>query len=203
MANGSINPKCRWWIGTLRRDDYDGKCLPNGIKYVRGQLERGEGGFEHWQVVAWTKQPQRLSFFKHAFGRTGHWEPTRSQAALEYVWKDDSRIGDPFELGEFPAKRNSKTDWELVKKNAQEGKLSEIPADIYVRHYSTLKRIALDHLRPTAVERTCQLFVGPTGTGKSKRAWEESGVDTYIKNPNTKWWDGYKGETHVIIDEFR
>lgn len=25
----------------------------------------------------------------------------------------------------------------------------------------------------------------------------------YIKNPRTKWWDGYQGEANVIIDEFR
>jgi len=28
-------------------------------------------------------------------------------------------------------------------------------------------------------------------------------MEAYIKNPNTKWWDGYKGERNVIIDEFR
>lgn len=86
---------------------------------------------------------------------------------------------------------------------AKKGDLEGIPADIYIRHYGTLKRIALDNLRPVAIDRECQLFVGPTGTGKSRRAWAEAGMDAYIKNPNTKWWDGYKGQDHVIIDEFR
>lgn len=47
------------------------------------------------------------------------------------------------------------------------------------------------------------MFWGRTGTGKSKRAWEEAGVQAYAKDPRTKWWCGYKGEQNVIIDEFR
>lgn len=47
------------------------------------------------------------------------------------------------------------------------------------------------------------VFWGPTGTGKSKRAWEEAGPGAYIKNSRTKFWDGYQGQTNVIIDEFR
>lgn len=28
-------------------------------------------------------------------------------------------------------------------------------------------------------------------------------MDSYAKDPRTKWWCGYKGQQHVIIDEFR
>lgn len=44
---------------------------------------------------------------------------------------------------------------------------------------------------------------GPTGTGKSRKAWELGGIDAYPKIPSTKFWDGYRGQTNVIIDEFR
>ena len=40
---------------------------------------------------------------------------------------------------------------------------------------------------------------GPPGTGKSKYAYSHKGA--YIKSLN-KWWDGYKGEDIVIIDDF-
>lgn len=49
------------------------------------------------------------------------------------------------------------------------------------------------------------VYWGDSGTGKSRRAWFEAlqeSDDVYIKNPNTKWWDGYRGQSHVIIDEF-
>jgi len=47
-----------------------------------------------------------------------------------------------------------------------------------------------------------QVFWGPTGTGKTHRAWEEAGGEAYIKSSSNKWWDGYMGQTKVIIDEF-
>lgn len=62
------------------------------------------------------------------------------------------------------------------------------------------------------MERTIHVFWGKTGSGKSRRAWEEagkktrlltSGLDAYPKDPNTKFWDGYRGHSRVVIDEFR
>lgn len=71
------------------------------------------------------------------------------------------------------------------------------------RFKPSLKEIAKDHMRPMAMERTVFVFWGRTGTGKSKRAWEEAGMDAYSKDPRTKFWDGYRGERKVVIDEFR
>lgn len=50
---------------------------------------------------------------------------------------------------------------------------------------------------------------GPTGTGKTKRAYEvasrlqeEKGLEFYVKPSYNTWWDGYRGEKVVIVDEF-
>lgn len=51
--------------------------------------------------------------------------------------------------------------------------------------------------------RTTRCYWGPTGTGKSHRAWEEAGPDAYPKNARTKFWDGYRGHSHAVVDEFR
>lgn len=53
------------------------------------------------------------------------------------------------------------------------------------------------------MERQVFVFWGKTGSGKSKRAWEEATFDAYPKDPNTKFWDGYTGQKNVVIDEFR
>jgi len=84
-----------------------------------------------------------------------------------------------------------------------EGDLSRVPSDVYVRHYGNLRRITTDHLKPQAMERTVFVFWGKTGTGKSRRAWDEAGWDAYPKDPQSKFWDGYKGQEHVVMDEFR
>lgn len=47
------------------------------------------------------------------------------------------------------------------------------------------------------------VYYGPTGSGKSRRAWEEAGEDAYAKDPRSKFWCGYRGQENVIIDEFR
>jgi len=72
-----------------------------------------------------------------------HAEPTKSQSAHSYVWKEDTRVhGTQFELGQLPISRKSAVDWEEVRRLAKLGELDSIPADIYCRNYNSLKRIA-------------------------------------------------------------
>lgn len=115
--------------------------------------------------------------------------------------KQESRVSGPWEFGIKPVERNSKTDWEEVKQNAQAGNLDKIPADIYVKHYRTLKEIAKDHMVHTrgSEERDCRWYHGPSGIGKSRKAYEEF-PDAYRKMCN-KWWDGYQGQKHVIMED--
>lgn len=47
------------------------------------------------------------------------------------------------------------------------------------------------------------VFWGRTGSGKSRRAWDEATIEAYPKDPRTKFWDGYKDHKYVVIDEFR
>lgn len=108
-----------------------------------------------------------------------------------------------FEYGALPVKRNSATDWELVRSNAKAGLLDNIPADIYVRYFNQLNNIQSHFSQPVALVRTATVFWGPTGTGKSRRAWDEATFSAYSKDPRTKFWCGYRGQENVVIDEFR
>lgn len=133
-----------------------------------------------------------------------HAEISRSAAASDYVWKEDTRVsGTQFELGVRPFKRNDPRDWDAIWEMAVAGNLVGIPASVRVQSYRTLRAICADHSKPVGMERTCFVFWGRTGTGKSRRAWDEAGVDAYSKDPNTKFWCGYNGQRNVVIDEFR
>lgn len=46
-------------------------------------------------------------------------------------------------------------------------------------------------------------FWGPTGSGKSKAAYEELGYECYTAMSTAKWWDGYDGQENVLIDDMR
>jgi len=62
-----------------------------------------------------------------------------------------------------------------------------------------IRTIAADFAEPAGMERTVVVFCGRTGTGKSRRAWEEAGLGAYPKDPRTKFWDGYRDQSHVVI----
>ena len=195
----------RFWILTIPLDDWTPPTdLPSQLVYLSGQGECAASGFNHWQVVACFRKTVRLPALKRAFTQSTHAEPTRSDAAYEYVHKEATRIaGTTFTLGARPMQRNRATDWDAVLTAAKSGAMDGIPADVVVRCYSNLRRIAADHMQPVGMVREVRVFCGATGTGKSRRAWEEAGMAAYPKDPNSKFWDGYRQHEHVVIDEFR
>lgn len=196
--------QARYWLLTIPHYEFT-PYLPPGITYIRGQLESGNNtGYLHWQLLAIFGKKIRLRGVKTIFGDRCFAEPSRSEAADEYVWKQDTRIeGTQFELGKRKMRRDNNTDWETLYDNAKRGRLDDIPRDVLVRCYSNIKRICVDNLQPIGIERTVIVFWGPTGVGKSRQAWDQAGLDAYPKDPLTKFWDGYSGQEHVVIDEFR
>jgi len=75
----------------------------------------------------------------------------------------------------------------------------EIPAHIRHRSYNTIMRIHKDHMKPEprTEPKECFWIYGEPGVGKSRAAREQP---HYMKLAN-KWWDSYKGEKVVVIDD--
>lgn len=199
-----MQDKARYWLLTIPQHAYL-PFRPPAVQYIRGQLEVGNNtNYSHWQILCVYPKQVRLSAIKKDFGDSCHAEPSRSEAADEYVWKEETRVeGTQFELGRRLLRRNCGQDWDTIKDLAKAGQLDDIPASVFCQHYRTLRTISADYAQPIAVERRVVVYWGPTGTGKSRRAWSEAGMDSYPKDPNSKFWDGYRGHEHVIIDEFR
>lgn len=176
---------------------------------IEGQLEIGEQGeaegYKHWQLYVCLESPMRLSGVKRIFGDKAHCEIVKhDSSAVEYVWKEETRVfGTQFELGNRPIRRNKASDWESIYDNAKRGRMGDIPADILVRHYGNISRIAADNAQPIPIVREVYVFCGRTGTGKSRRAWDEAGADAYAKDPKSKWWTGLSNKKHAVVDEFR
>jgi len=161
------------------------------------------GGFVHWQIVVGFESRKTRRQCKAVFGTRAHCELTISAKANAYVWKDDTSIGKRFEWGIQPLQRNSKVDWARVWAAAQSRDLESVPPHVRVVNYRSLLQIGSDFDTPRAMERSCAVYWGRTRTGKSRRAWDEAGMDAYCKDPNTKFWDGYQNQPNVVIDEFR
>lgn len=198
--------RAKYWMLTIPQADFDpGACAigTERLVYIRGQVEEGASGYLHHQLYVVFDSQVRLPHVKAIFGLTAHCEPTRSQAARDYVWKEATRFGEPYEFGEQPFRRNVKTDWEAVWEAAKRGDLESIPANVRVQSYSALRKIHSDYMVCPPMERSCTVFWGSTGTGKSRDAWASAGMEAYSKSPSTKFWDGYRGAEHCVIDEFR
>lgn len=176
----------------------------DGIDYLKGQLELGANGFLHWQLVAYFSRKRRLGAVKRLFLGNPHVECVRDRdRAIAYVWKDESSQGFRFEHGCLPFNRSNNVDWDTVRSNASSGDLDSIPSDIAIRYYNNLRRIMTDKWEPTNRSGiSVQIFYGLPGTGKTRLAQSLAGTPCYWKTPTTKWWDGYKGEKAVIIDDF-
>lgn len=195
----------RYWLCTIPEASWTPSELPDRCSWIIGQLEEGEStGFKHWQLLAVFKRKTRLGGCKAIFGDQAHCELSRSDAAESYVQKEETRVaGTQFELGRKPLDRSSAKDWDAIRDMAKAGDLDSIPADVFVRSYRTLRAIAADYAQPVAMERSCVVFWGSTGTDKSKTAWEQATLQAYPKDPRTKFWCGYRGQENVVIDEFR
>lgn len=118
-----------------------------------------------------------------------------------------SKSGTLIEFGEKPVSndnkgRAEKLRWQRSRDLAKEGKLDEIDADIFIRCYSTLKRIKSDYAtKPQPIDPVCLWIYGPTGTGKS-HSIETRFPGCYKKcMDDLKWFDGYCGEEAIYLED--
>lgn len=190
-----------FWILTIPHYQFT-PYLPPGVAYSKGQLERGESGYLHWQLIIHLERKQSLTGVRKLYGDV-HAELTNSKSAEDYVHKDETcvDVSTRFELGRRKLRRNDKRDWDLIRQLAHQGDFSKVDSDVYIRYYFALQRIARDNLRPVEMVRRAFVFWGDTGTGKTRKCWDLA-KNAYPKDPCTKWWDGYTDQKTVIVDEF-
>lgn len=204
--------QARYWLLTINDSDDGSSWTPpaaldgdySKCQWLTGQKEVGTNtNRPHWQLFVSFKRAVRLAAIRKLFGTRVHAEPSRSEAAETYVHKEDTAIaGTRFSLGEKAFNRNSKTDWALAKEKAKIGALDDVPPDVYIKYYRTLKSIAMDNMtKPNDLTMVAGIWIhGPPGVGKSHFARAQYGPDLYLKAQN-KWWDGYQGEKNVLLDD--
>lgn len=99
-----------FWMLTVPHQGFT-PWLPPTVRWIRGQLETGANGFLHWQVIVGFRKKASMAQVRSVFGPY-HAELSRSAAASEYVWKEDTRVGGTqFEIGTKPCDPSAKPDW--------------------------------------------------------------------------------------------
>lgn len=208
----------RDWLITQPAKDFTVEDLFSALdRYdaFAGQLEEGGAtGYEHFQVYLHHSKPIRFSTLKKRLPKA-HLEPRRGskQQALEYVTKDDTRVGEPFFHGEINVKDNQgkRTDLEdFHSAIVDEGRsaadvLLEDPRAL--RYGAHLERLQTerDNRHFSMVDRdvTAHFLHGATGTGKTSGVLGlyQPGACYRVSNYRNPF-DAYRGERVLILDEF-
>lgn len=173
------------------------------MRYLVYQQEKSPTtGRLHWQGYMQLKKKARMQSAKKTLGdEKAHMELAKGTPSQnkDYCTKEESRIGGPWEFGEMKG-QGARTDLTTAGKLALEGKWEEIPDATLIRYAKGLEKLVTIRKKPQVREMSVEIIWGPTGTGKSHMA-NEKAPEAYWK-PSGMWWDGYKGEKTVVIDEF-
>lgn len=177
--------------------------LHTDCAYIVIGKEVGLLGTPHLQGYIAFKDKKSLAQMRKLCPRS-HWEGAKGSAAANFAYC--SKEGDFEERGIRPLTPEEKgaaekARWKGVWDLAKAGLIEEIPEDVRLRYYRTIKEIRKDYMvKPPDAEDTTGVWIyGPAGIGKSRKAREDY-PDAYLKMAN-KWWCGYQNESNVIIDD--
>lgn len=209
--------KSRWFVVTQWNLECKYQELVNAgqIKFVAvGEETCPSTGRKHHQVFCYFHNPH--SEGKRSLAKIGSmWGPIHCYVAVCRGTMEEnvaycSKDGHYTEYGDKP-KQGCRTDLESIKDDILVGNSSvddiavESPMLFhqYGRTLDRLEGIALRKRYRTEMTKGIW-FTGPAGTGKSHKCFEGFTPEThYVKNLNEEWWDGYKGQETVILNEFR
>jgi len=197
--------------------DIDGiKASDNIDHIVVGEEIAPTTQIKHWHVVGHLKKKKTLSFMqsflikdKSKFKEI-HIEQVNSYShCVEYCKKDSNVI---LEIGTVGSMQGRRMDLETIHHQVvtKEKTVSDIALEnpAYIRYSKGLKDLQFYVDKSDAYKwRTIESFIywGDTGTGKTKKAFEGDASRFIITAPNntgTVWFDGYAGETTLIVDDF-
>lgn len=173
------------------------------VKYLIVGKEKGEQGTPHLQGFIVYHNVKKFNEVKKFLGERYHIEQCQGsiEQNIAYCSKDDEYI----ELGERPKKKGARTDIEKVKEQIK----NHVPIDEVINSATSYQSARHAELlfkyqsQPKPQKRTIKWYYGPTGTGKTRQAIEESEDNYYITMNTLKWWDGYTGQKYIIVDDFR
>lgn len=202
----------KYWCFTINNPRKNYKDL-DGLKnwsYMVVGNETGENGTPHLQGFVVFKTRTKFSTVKNQLAKA-HIEQMKGtpKQASTYCMKD----GNYEVFGELPndykggasggiRKRENFKDMVKFAKSDKFDDILELDPVSYVQHYHAFKRILQDYpIKPNDLNDVCGEWIyGPPNVGKSYTARQEN-PDLYDKAIN-KWWDGYQGESCVLLDDF-
>lgn len=178
------------------------------------QGEIGANGTKHLQGVICFRNARAFSAVARSI-RGWHVETMRGRIdqAVAYCTKEETRdpsFGEPQRFGTCP--RNAGTAGGRSDIDAVAAAITEDGQGVedvaqnfggeFIKYHRGIERLVGLRMQPRDFKTEIYWYYGSTGTGKSRAARNEA-PGAYWKNPAHKWWDGYEGQSDVVIDDYR
>lgn len=170
--------------------------------------EKHESGEPH--LHAYVNFKEKLRTTKQDYfdfnGHHGNYQTCRNlMAVLKYVKKDEDYLEEGIEVEAYENGRknhraviNSKlVSGEITVEDA----VKEDPSLIhnYKKLLENVNLFKLNTTKPEDGERVNYWIYGKPGIGKSQ--WARRNFPNAFKKACNKWWDGYRGQEYVIVDD--
>ena len=176
---------------------------------IAGEEVAPTTGTPHIQGFCNLQKPMRFSAIKQHLSDAIHIEKANGSDEQNQVYC--RKAGTWFEQG-TPCKQGRRSDLESVVSAIQNGintttGIAELYPAAFIRYFRGINEY-IKHVSPVAprsVKTELYVYWGPPGTGKSRRALEEARVidpESIYYKPRGLWWDGYKQQRCVIVDDF-
>lgn len=199
--------RCRGWCGTLNNyteSDYDGikQFMEGCCTYGVIGKEKGESGTPHLQIHAEFKSEKSLNVLKKVHTKV-HWEMRKGSIdqASDYCKKD----GDFIEIG-TRGNQGKRNDIENVREMVKNGCTMREICDNATSYQSirTAELMRKYYAKGRTWKPKVYWYYGESGSGKTMAAMNESNeYDRWVSMDSLKWWDGYDGQSDIVIDDFR
>lgn len=197
----------RSWIFTL--NNYQPADIDSIKEWEVNKLtvgkEVGESGTPHLQGAVSFKKTKRFTALKKLLP-TAHWEKLRGgEKAYEYCRKEGDVAID------IKGKQGRRSDLQHVMKRIKTGDTwgaiyEDHPGDMlrYERGFRKYKFHCDADKAKSFRKLEVLVYWGDTGTGKTRKAYEENPDAYMISGDQLKkgWWDGYESHKTLIIDEY-
>lgn len=210
--------RCRCWAFTaFNTQEHPKDSWGNwDLRYGVYQLERApDTGRLHFQGYLVFNDSVRMGLVSRLLPGA-HLEQAKGDAQqnTEYCTKQESRVDGPWSVGNIgrtgKGKRNDLLDvQEAIKQGKSEKEISEEHFGVWLRHHNAISKYIIMHNKREDQAPDVIVLCGPTGTGKTRAAWElgtSYDNDGRVAYPymwsGGKWFSDYAGERCVVFDEF-
>jgi hypothetical protein len=195
--------------------DFQGLIDSGKIQFVaKGREICPDTKREHWQCYVAFENPRAHT--PKALGKIGamfgkiHARVKPMLGSLAQNEAYCSKDGKFEKLGKEP-KQGNRTDIHEKKDQIMNGEMTVDEICVENPEFFHQYGRTLDRLEGIALRKRFRTemtegvwYTGESGCGKSHACFKDYHPDThYVKNLNEDWWDGYKGQPIVILNEFR